>query len=117
MLKLTPAPTFVHPVELTLPGKGKVPVAIEFRHKGRRELNAWIAKSTQLAADDPAAEADWMAEVVAGWPGVLGDDGEPHPFSVTHLQTLLNTYPGSGRELFDGYLQAYNVAVAKNSVR
>lgn len=99
MFKIVANPTFTAPVKLSIPGSD-VPVAVQFtfRHKGTRALNAWLAAAMQRETD-----ADFLAEIIEGWKGVAGVDGQPLAYSKEALAQLLDAYPASGREITQGY--------------
>lgn len=109
MFKLVPDPVFQAVVQLTVPGSPKpAPVTFNFRHKGRRELNAWL----HAATGKPHAEV--MAEVIDAWAGVQRPDGSPVPYTPEALAQVLDAYPASGDEIFQAYLDALLQGRQKN---
>jgi hypothetical protein len=108
MFKLTPNPTFKAPVPLSVPGMEKpLSVPMEFRHKTQAELTAWMAGAP--GRSDP----DVLGDILVGWE-IAGDDGQPLPYSHTHLATLLENYPAAKGEIFNAYLGELTRAKAKN---
>lgn len=109
MFKIIPNPVFSASVPLTVPGQDASGVIeIEFRHKGRKELAAWIdaVKGKQ--------DAELLAEVINGWSGVQDKDGAEAAYTPALLAQLLDTYPPAGGELFSAYLKALTESRVKN---
>lgn len=96
---IDPAPEFEADVPVHVPGAAAaVPVRMRFRHQGRRALRAWI-EGGKARADD-----EWLADVVAGWAGVVDAAGEPVPYTRAALGRMLDAYPGVGADIYDAYL-------------
>lgn len=110
MFKIVPNPSFTAVVKLSTPGS-EAPGAITFtfRHKRRRELAAWV----QTAVARPS-DAEFLGEVIEAWAGVVGDAGEPVPYSHQALEQLLDAYPSAGVEIYRAYLAQLQDARAKN---
>lgn len=110
MFKIDPAPTFTCPVRLSVPGSdAAVPVTLTFKHKRARELDAWLK-----ASRDRENDAEFLAEVIAGWAGIGDSEGKPVPYSREALELLLDAYPSAGLELLLAYRRQLADARAKN---
>ena len=114
--KLNPAPQFAAAVQLTVPGQADTAVlSLTFRHQGRKALDAWVKRPSQIADGAPALnDAEYLAEVIVGWDGVLDGQGGPLPFSPTAFAELLDAYPAAGTEIFTAYVKALTESRAKN---
>lgn len=109
MFKIVPNPTFSCAVRLSIPG-AEVPgeLRITYRHKSKRELDAYQARAIALLArdDDDGAQdryTDYIAEIIESWSGVVGPDGAPVPYSRDNLAALLQAFPSSGPEIVRRY--------------
>ena len=92
-----------------MPGKQEhALVGFEFRHQGRAALKNWMENASGKT------DAALLAEVVIGWDGVADKDGNDVPFSVEHLNELLDMYPASPQEIMTGYVLALTESRAKN---
>ena len=94
MLKLTPNPTFTAPVEIHVPGSGKIKVPFVFVYKDKDEYKAF----TDEAASGKKEELDILLEIVKGW------ENCDIPYSPEALGTLLKKYHGSGPAIFAAYV-------------
>lgn len=111
MFSIVPAPTFECSVNLSRPdADAPVAVRITWRHKGRRELQAWLRDDAKKTGDD----AEWLDLVVAAWSGFVDPDGKPVDYSKTALAALLAAFPSAGQELYLAYLARLQDARAKN---
>lgn len=109
MIRLVPDPTFEHMVRLTVPGHPEpVKVPMIFRHMTVVRADAWIKASLQR----PSAEA--VAEIVAGWSGVMGPDGDYVDFSPEALARLLGNYSPAAREIIQAWMQGLTESRVKN---
>jgi hypothetical protein len=110
MFKIVASPTFTCPVRLSRPGD-EVPssLIVTFKHKGSRDLARWLR-----AAKDTESDAEYLAEVIDGWSGVVGDDDKPVPFSRAALEQMLDEFPAAGAELVIAYRRQLADARAKN---
>lgn len=115
MLKLNASPTFRGPVCLTLPGGGTDEITVTWRHKGRAALAAWLGLPAVMAEKgQPLSDVEFLAEVIESIE--IGDaDGQPVPYNIDVLHTLLDQYHRAAQELFNAYQPALEGAVAKNS--
>jgi len=115
MFKLNPTPTFPFTAQITIPGGEAQPLALIGRHKGRAALQEWVDQPKQLAeAGRPVMDAEYLDQVLAGWPEVSTADGVAVPYSVEALQVLLDSYPAAAGEIFSAYLRALTESRAKN---
>jgi len=104
-LKLNPAPTFWHPVNITVPGQPKPAVVdFEFNHKTKEQLQVFV----EALPDDQRPDDQQLAELIHDWKGV---DGE---YTPSALRDLLSNYPASGLEILKGYLGALTESRKKN---
>ena len=94
MLKLTPNPTFTAPVEIHVPGSGKIKVPFVFVYKDKDEYKAF----TDEAATGKKEELDILLEIVKGW------ENCDIPYSPEAFATLLKKYHGSGPAIFSAYV-------------
>jgi hypothetical protein len=109
MFRLTPSPTFKTLVPLSQPGVERpLDVAFEFRHKSKDQVADWLARMPGRS------DQDNLHEVIVSW-GIVDDKGEPVPYTITALATLLNNYPTANSEIFAKYLSELTKAKEKNS--
>lgn len=110
MFKIVAAPTFTSEVRLSRPDSDDaVAVEVTWRHKGTRELQAWIA-----SAGDRGSDAEYLDEVISNWGRFVDGDGKPLAYSREALEVLLATFPSAGRELVQAYYRRLTDARAKN---
>lgn len=103
MFKIDPAPTFRAEVSLSAPGQTEPNrLSIEWQHLDRKQLTEWI---DALAAAQ-LSDVDGLAQVIAGWDGVVDHQGQNVPYSKDRLQALLCAYHAAGAELVRGYVRA-----------
>ena len=120
--KLTQTATYTWPMKIVLPVDG-----------GRRETHSFDAVLRRLPQSrinelirqvklqergdvDPADEIqdiDAAMEVMAGWSGVLDDDGDQLPFSDANLSELLEI-PTVAGQIVKNWFGSLNDAKAKN---
>lgn len=109
MFKINPAPTFRAKVQLTVAGsEAPATIDVEFRHKSRTALLAWLAGMGQRA------NAEVLGEIIVSWNGPMDDAGAAVPYSAAALDQLLDNYPQSAHELFEAYRKALGESRAKN---
>lgn len=107
--KLTPNPTFKVKVNLTVPGQEALgQIEVEFRHKRPEEFASWLdsTKGKRLK--------EVLSEVVVGWNGVTGDDGNLVEFTQERLIELLGNYQTAASEIFDAYVAQLVESRVKN---
>jgi hypothetical protein len=106
--RIEPAPTFTATVQVHVPGAGNAPLQLVFKHQGRKALQAWVegAKGQR--------DAEFLAQAIAGWDGVVGADDQAVPFSLQALGGLLDDYPAAGEQIFNAYLAELTQARQKN---
>lgn len=123
MFKLNPSPTFKASIKITVPGSDPVPIEFEFKHRSRAGLAEWQKsfQRTVTDAESPDGERievrrdeELIPEYIAGWSGVIGDDGLPVPFSVEAVLKLGNNYHAAPMEIYIGYLKALQESRTKN---
>lgn len=98
MFSIVASPTFTVPVLLSRPdADAPVKVDFTFKHKGVRELTAWMKKATEGTF---ATDAEFIDDIVAGWgPQIKGEGGDPLPYSLAMLERLLDQFPGAANEI------------------
>lgn len=116
MFKLNPNPTFQADVALTVPGAAApIKVRFTFRHKGRKALADWVRRPADAAkAGEPLDDAGYLGEVIEDWSGPVDEAGQPAAYGREALAALIDAYPASSREIYDGYLRALTESRAKN---
>lgn len=108
LFRLSPAPTFTAPIQITRPGEPVGEITFTFRHQSRPDLSAWIAGAKGRQ------DIDVLMDVVCGWAGPVDDTGAAVPFSKDALLALLADYHAATREIYMGYLRAIGESRIKN---
>lgn len=112
MFKLNPAPEFIAPVLLSVPGMPEpLQISVTWRYKNATALLAW--RKSAAGKTDVA----FLHEVIVGWSGVQAADGTEEPYSLTALGTLHDNYPNALQELYNAYLAELQESKTKNSLR
>lgn len=106
IFSLDPAPTFVVPVELPVPGKASVAVNFRFRHFDQDAYLAMLEESRQ----QKESAADFLARFVDGWEG----ENINAPFSAEALQKLCKKYPKAPARIFSAFEAELVGALEKN---
>ena len=110
MFKKQPNPTFSARVEIVDPDSDAPGILhVTFRRKKRKEFNALMA-----SVHEGRTEAQVIDELVAGWDASDDDSLVTEPYSVSALETLLETYWDAGAALTRAYVRAQSEARAKN---
>lgn len=103
--KLKANPTFKSVVVIPLPdGEGKI--TFEFKHKGRKALKDYFESLGE--GENAREDVDALGELIAGWEGV------DEAYSPDALATLLDSYPGAARAIFESYNRALVEGRSKN---
>lgn len=103
MLKITPEPTFIADVPISIPGKAipeKVP--FEFKYMGVSELDSFSVMNKDTAI------RDLLPIIVVGWSGI------DVPFSIDNLAKLVNAYPSATASIFQTFIKESTEAKTKN---
>lgn len=109
MFTLDPKPTFRSTVQVPVAGEASsAPLVLLFRHKGKRDLRAWIEGATGQR------DAEFLGAVVANWEGVQDENGQAVPFTPEAFDKLLDTYAAAGDAIFNAYLRELTEARSKN---
>lgn len=100
-LKLTAEPTFRAKVPVPIPGAGAVDVEFTFKHRTRKDAQAWIEsivdqEDTQIVMD-----------AASGWD--LDD-----AYTAENVERLCENYAGAGLAVFECYVRELRGARAKN---
>jgi hypothetical protein len=107
--KIEPNPQFAADIKITRLGETDPGViTFTFCHQGRVALKTWIDQVVEQG------DAPLLAQVIAGWNGVVDGDGQAVAFSAEALAQLLDAFPAAGEEIFLGYLKALRESRAKN---
>lgn len=89
MFKVAQTPSYFAPVEINIPGvSGKQTFDVEFKRLTRPEISALQDR----ISTDSATSRDICHELVLGWKGVQGEEGDL-PFSVSNLDSVLDIHP------------------------
>lgn len=103
MFKIDPEPTFSAEAALTVPGQAEpARLTIHWKHLSRDQLVEWIDGLAEIRLGD----VDGLALVVAGWEGVVDQQGQAVPFTKDRLRSLLWSYHAAGAELVRAYVRA-----------
>ena len=108
MLKLVPNPSFRLEVAIPQPSGQVAKIKVDFRHKGRTELEEWLKSTTDDEGNVMRKDHEALAEVVEGWAGV------DEKYSPENLEKLLDAYPSAGKAMINAYLPALLEGKAKN---
>lgn len=100
-LKLVANPTFKAKVGIPVAGGEPVEVELIFKHRTKKDLEAFIA--SREGKDD----TDTFMEMVEGW-------NLDEPFNRENAETLLQNYIGAALEIFRAYLDELVKAKQKN---
>ncbi|MCC6195718.1 MAG: hypothetical protein IT518_14740 [Burkholderiales bacterium] len=87
----------------------------EFRRLLRTEYDAFVerwAKTRDDSDDGIDRTVAALTEIIVGWRGVPGDDGQPLPFTVEHLRDAVDE--GWGPALIQTFIAKNPRAKAKN---
>ena len=114
--------TYTWPVTLILPVNGgrrvKHTFDAEFRRLPQTRINE-LRRMGQAMAKGPVPEdeelidQDAAREVLAGWSGVVDDEGKEIPFSESKLNELLEI-PTIANQIFKAWFDSIEVAKRKN---
>jgi hypothetical protein len=105
MFKLQPNPTFKSEVEIPVAGAEPSSITLVFKHKGKKDLKAFI---DSLTGETPKDDIDMLFDIIAGWEGV---DAE---FNKSNLELLIDNYPQAAINIFMTYQQTLLEGRAKN---
>lgn len=108
MFKINPAPTFKAAIKITVPGGDPKAITFEFKHRTRTGLAEWIKNMS--GKEDRAL----VSEFVAGWSGVIGEDGLEVPYTLDAFMQLAENYPAASMEVYAGYVEALTESRTKN---
>jgi hypothetical protein len=110
MFKIVANPTFESAVQLSRPdADAPITVQVTWRHKGTRELSAWLD-----AAGAAGGDAEYLDQVIVSWGRVVDEDGKPVEYSRDALAVLLANFPSAGKELVQAYYRRLTDARGKN---
>lgn len=103
MFHLDPAPTFTADAALSVPGQAEpARLTIHWKHLSRDKLTEWI----DALSASKLSDVDGLAQVIAGWEGVVDQQGQEVPYSIDRLRALLCGYHIAGAELVRAYVRA-----------
>lgn len=110
MFRLQPQPTFQCMVPLSVPGlPGPLEVAFTFHFKNKDQLKAWVTEG--VGKEDAAL----LSELIVGWEGMVDTNGNPVPYSLTALHTLIHSYWAARDEITRAYMRELKESKTKNS--
>lgn len=108
MLKLVPNPSFRLEVAIPQPSGSVAKIKVDFRHKGRTDLEEWLKSTTDDEGTVIRKDHEALVEVIEGWAGV------DEKYSPENLEKLLDAYPSAGKALINAYLPALLEGKVKN---
>lgn len=108
MFQLEPNPTFTAPVSIPLPGGETATFEIIFNHMGRKALQRFLDRVKDLP------DAEGIGDIVYGWSGVSGADGEPLPCTEEALAAMLDNHHGAALAILQTYIRELTGARVKN---
>ncbi|MDW5417746.1 hypothetical protein R6242_14340 [Iodobacter sp. CM08] len=79
----------------------------EFKRLSAEELEQ------RTGVDSKELMKDFLSDVVTGWDGIAGEDGEPLPFTADNFKALLQV-SGVGQLAFRTYVREVGVLRTKN---
>lgn len=100
MFKIKQNPTFRVAVPMPVPGvaeKERPKVEVEFRHKTKAELAAYVKACAERS------DVDNLAEIIVGWSGVGDGEGQGLAYSRDALEQLLDQLPAAAGALAGAY--------------
>ncbi len=100
--KLNPNPTFWVKTKVRAPGGEQSEFEVEYRHKGKAALQAFLESAKGRE------ESDVIADIVVSWRGMDVD------YSPENLKTMLDNYPGMANLMLIDYSVELNKARAGN---
>lgn len=90
MFKISPTPSYKHPVKVSLPGEAvKQSFDAEFLRLSQADIDAWLEKIKEGHVKD----ADVVRAVLIGWAGVADQNGVELPFCASALEAAIQVYP------------------------
>jgi len=98
MLKFTlkAAPTFSATVDIPVAGKQPAPVQFTFKHRAKKDLEAWLAGARERT------DLQMVMDLACGW------DLE-EPFDGSNVAELLENYAGAALAMLSVYLRELSV--------
>lgn len=103
MFKLEPSPTFRATVAITVPGGDSQPLKVQFKHKTRSALQAFL--------DDASGriDADMLSDMIASV-----EDKEEGQSDANFLAQLTENFPAAANDLLRAYLKELTESRVKN---
>jgi hypothetical protein len=114
--------TYTWPIQIVLPTDGgrkeKFTFDGEFRRLSQTRINELrrVARAMELGRisdEEELVDQDGAREVLAGWTGVVDDDGKEIPFTETALAQLLEI-PNVAGQILKAWFESIEVAKRKN---
>ena len=109
MFKLSVSGTYFARVDVDLPGGGKASFDAQFRRLSQSEMDSLGARLKEGALDDQ----ELVDDVLVGWIGVAGEDGEALEFNETNKQRVLDIVPVRACVL-RAFFESFSKARGKN---
>lgn len=114
-LKLVPNPTFIADVEIPIAGSEPCVVKMTFKHRTRKEWNAWIAAAKQKAeSTTPLTPEQEQAQEVAAFMDVVTAWDLEEEFNRDNVGTLIQNYFAAASAAIDTYAKELWKAKVKN---
>lgn len=114
--------TYTWPIQIVLPTDGgrkeKFTFDGEFRRLSQTRINELrrVARAMELGRvsdEEELVDQDGAREVLAGWSGVVDDDGKEIPFTEAALTQLLEI-PNVAGQILKAWFESIEVAKKKN---
>lgn len=114
--------TYTWPIQIVLPTDGgrkeKFTFDGEFRRLSQTRINELrrVARAMELGRisdEEELVDQDGAREVLAGWSGVVDDDGKEIPFTESALAQLLEI-PNVAGQILKAWFESIEVAKRKN---
>lgn len=109
MIKLKPDPEFDALVKLSVPGIAEpVELSMRFRYMNAADMIAWFKANERIES------AEALDQIIVGWTGVMGEDGQSVPYSKEALATLLRNYVSATGEIVRAWRMELQESRLKN---
>jgi hypothetical protein len=109
MFKVTTSPSYIVPVEVTLPGDtNKQTFDIDFKRLTKTEID----DLKERIRTNKVSDREICHDLVLGWAGIKGSDGDLE-FTVGNLDAVLNIHPVEAA-VITAFFASINGARVKN---
>lgn len=108
MFYINPNPTFSIKAKIPDVTRDSVQeITLVVRHKTKEQIKELVGKAD-------VSDFDLINEIVCGWEGVFGADGQPVEFSENELRQLDSNYHGAALAIFLTYREELQQGRVKN---